>query len=195
MSLKHVRGRHGWGDVEHLVLDGGWGGVGLIQVLEDCLAGVRSHTDANNIRRVWDIDLEDISASHLHPADIGAAIVSIDEARPAGSWRWGGPNWQKNSAPGRLTDLEITAADPQALASRWGGVLGVTPRSIGHDIWELDLAEGVVQVTPGDRDYLSKYTLMHPEPDACLKRAQEAGLPVQNDRFEFAGVQIAFMTD
>lgn len=172
----------------------GLGGYMAIFQTDD-LARVRSHADANAIRRVWNIDLEDISASHLHPADIGAAIVSIDEARPAGAWRWGGPDWEKNSAAGTLKELEVTAADPQSLAARWGGVLNVSSNSIGHDVWELELAEGVIRVVPGPRDYLSKYTLVHPEPEACLERAQTAGLPVQENSFQFAGVQIALLTD
>ena len=45
---------------------------------------LRARVDRLGIRRVWNIDLPDISASHLHPADIGGAIVSVDEARPAG---------------------------------------------------------------------------------------------------------------
>ena len=172
----------------------GLGGYMAIFQTDD-LARVRAHADENKIRRVWDIDLKDISASHLHPADIGAAIVSIDEARPAGSWRWGGPDWEKNSAPGTLQELEITAADPQSLAQRWGGVLNVAPESVGHDIWELQLAVGIVRIISGDRDHLSKYTLIHPEPEACLERARVAGLPVQDASFQFAGVQIALMTD
>ncbi|MEL6414246.1 MAG: hypothetical protein AAFQ15_04820 [Pseudomonadota bacterium] len=172
----------------------GLGGYMAIFQTDD-LARIRSHADANGLRRVWDIDVEDISASHLHPADMGAAIVSIDEARPAGSWRWGGPDWQGNSAPGALLDLEVTAADSETLAARWGGVLDVSPKAIGHDVWELGLSEGVVRVIPGDRDYLSKYTLIHPEPGACLERARQAGLSIQGTSFLFAGVQIALLTD
>lgn len=172
----------------------GLGGYMAIFQTDD-LTRVRNHADANGLRRVWDIDVEDISASHLHPADIGAAIVSIDEARPAGSWRWGGPDWQENSVPGTLLELEVTADDPETLAARWGGVLNVTPRAMGHDVWELGLAEGVVRVIPGDRDYLSKYTLIHPEPAACLERAREAGLSVHGASFQFAGVHIALLTD
>lgn len=161
----------------------------------DNLARVRDHVDANGIRRVWDIDLKDISATHLHPADIGAAIVSIDEARPAGSWRWGGPNWQSAARPGALKLLEVAALNPQDLATRWGGVLGVTATSLGHDIWEIALENGAVRIIPGDRDHLSKYALVHPDPEACLERARLAGLSVQDSGFLFAGVQVSLLTD
>ena len=33
------------------------------------------------IRTVWEMDLPDISGTHLHPADMTAAIVSIDSSR------------------------------------------------------------------------------------------------------------------
>ena len=36
------------------------------------------------MRVVWQIDLPDISGTHLHPADIGGAIVSIDRSEPYG---------------------------------------------------------------------------------------------------------------
>lgn len=42
----------------------------------------------------------DFSAIHLHPKDVGTATVSVDERRPAPSWRGGGPRWQVQ--PGRL---------------------------------------------------------------------------------------------
>ena len=35
----------------------------------DDMAALRSRVDGLGIRRVWNIDLPDISASHLHPAD------------------------------------------------------------------------------------------------------------------------------
>ena len=177
-------------------LDRNQGEGGYMAIFQtDNLERVRAHTDKNSLRRVWDIDASDISASHLHPADIGAAIVSIDEARPVGSWRWGGPDWQENAVPGALKELEITAADPESLAQRWGGVLDVEAVSVGHDVWELALAEGLVRVIPGPRDFLSKYTLKHPNPEACLARAAALGIEVTGASFQFAGVQIALLTD
>ena len=82
----------------YLERHGGDCGYMVMFDLED-LAGARARAEASAIRVVWEIDLPDISGTHLHPADIGGAIVSIDASRPYGSWRWGGPEW--TGLPGR----------------------------------------------------------------------------------------------
>ena len=172
----------------------GLGGYMAIFQTDD-LNAVRARADAREIRRVWNIDLPDISASHLHPADIGAAIVSIDEARPAGSWRWGGPDWQSQSVPGSLCGLEVTCVDPQKMSETWGTVLGATAESIGHQVYALPTADGPIRFVPGARDYLSAYTLRHSAPEACLKRAQTRGLTCSETGFHFAGVQVQLKAD
>jgi hypothetical protein len=95
---------------------------------EDLAAG-RSRAAESGVRTVWKIDLPDISGTHLHPADIGGAIVSIDGSRPYGSWRWGGPQWTgliaDDGAPGRLAGITLAVAEPAAVAARWSHVLGV----------------------------------------------------------------------
>jgi hypothetical protein len=96
--------------------------------LED-LEAARGRAAGHDVRTVWQIDLPDISGTHLHPADIGGAIVSIDGSRPYGSWRWGGPAWTgkigADGAPGRLAGVTLAVADPVAVAARWAHVLGV----------------------------------------------------------------------
>lgn len=169
---------------------GGVGGYMAIFQTDD-LAGVRRRADDLHIRRVWNIDREDISASHLHPADIGAAIVSIDEAHPEGSWLWGGPGWRENSRPGALTRLDVTAKDPQVLSERWGRVLRAPSRAVGHGIYELELGEHIVSFTPGDRDCLSEYRLQHSDVGACLSRARDLGLETDESAFVFLGVRIS----
>lgn len=169
---------------------GGLGGYMAIFQTDD-LNRVRESADAQGIRRVWNIDLPDICASHLHPADIGAAIVSIDEAKPAGSWRWGGPNWQDNATPGILQHLQVTAQNPDEMSEKWGRVLGLSPTSAGHGVYDLALTAGSISFVPGDRDYLSAYTLHHLDPAACLARASERGLNVDADSFQFAGVKVS----
>jgi hypothetical protein len=99
---------------------------------------------------VWSIDLDDISASHLHPADLGGTIVSIDEPRPPDSWRWGGPDWigkAGTGAPGRLAGVTVRVPDPEAVAARWGEVLGVAPGDDG--VLRLDRDQHVA-FEPGD---------------------------------------------
>jgi hypothetical protein len=111
----------------YLQRHGGDGGYMSIFDLED-LDGARSRALELGVRVVWRIDLPDISGTHLHPADMRGAIVSLDQSRPCGSWRWGGPPWTAQIAPaepGRLAGITVAVADPQAVAARWGQVLGV----------------------------------------------------------------------
>ena len=70
------------------------------------------------------IDRPEVTACHVHPRDIGAAIVSFDEMRPAESWLWGGPDWRSNRARhvSRISAVEIQGTDPEALAARWSTV-------------------------------------------------------------------------
>ena len=85
-------------------------------------------------RPVWSIDLEDISATHLHPADMRGALVSIDQPLPPESWRWGGPGWigqAGTGAPGALEGITVAVRHPEAAAERWARVLGA-PESGGE---------------------------------------------------------------
>jgi hypothetical protein len=105
----------------------GDGGYMVIFDLED-LNGARARALERGIRVVWQVDLPDISATHLHPADTRGAIVSLDQSRPYGSWRWGGPDWTEKigtGAPGRLAGISVAVAEPAAVAEIWGDLLGV----------------------------------------------------------------------
>ncbi|HEX3910965.1 MAG TPA: hypothetical protein VHW67_09730 [Solirubrobacteraceae bacterium] len=112
----------------YLVRHGGDCGYMVMFDLED-LTAARKRAAEREIRTVWEIDLPDISGTHLHPADIGAAIVSIDGSKPYGSWRWGGPDWtgqvpEQGGGPGRLAGVTLAVAEPAAVAARWSHVLG-----------------------------------------------------------------------
>lgn len=122
---------------------GGDGGYMVIFDLED-LDGARARAGAAGVRTVWQLDLPDISGTHLHPADMRGAIVSIDQSRPYGSWRWGGPEWTEkigSGPPGRLTGITIAVPDPPAAASRWGEVLGVAVETGAEPRLALDGGE------------------------------------------------------
>jgi hypothetical protein len=110
----------------YLERHGGDGGYMVMFDLED-LEGARSRAAQDGVRVVWEIDLPDISGTHLHPADMRGAIVSMDRSRPYGTWRWGGPEWTERTgqgASGRLAGVTVAVRDPAAVAARWAHVLG-----------------------------------------------------------------------
>lgn len=77
---------------------------------------------ANGVRVVWRGDFDDIRGRHLHPADVGGAIVSLDQPVPNGAWRWGGPAWQAHhdtSVVSAIAGVVVGAIDPHAMSERW----------------------------------------------------------------------------
>jgi hypothetical protein len=105
----------------------------------DDLAGARARAAHLGVREVWAGEFDDITGVHLHPADMGAAIVSLDRPVPPGSWRWGGP-WKRNG-DAHTTGLTLSAREPGALRDRWRAILG-----------SLDLDDGRVEVQAGQED-------------------------------------------
>lgn len=112
---------------------GGDGGYMLMFEVDD-LAGARARARALGIREVFEVDLDDIAEAHLHPADVGGAIVSISRPMPAGAWRWGGPGWEARSVPGGIAGVEVTVVDADAVAGRWQRLLGVEPGAVGAEL-------------------------------------------------------------
>lgn len=121
----------------------------------DDLEGARDRAKDADVRVVWQIDLPDISGTHLHPADMRGAIVSLDQSRPYGSWRWGGPEWTGRTgagAPGRLTGIVVAVREPEPVAARWGEVLGVEVSDGPQPKLELDEAEVSFVAAAEERD-------------------------------------------
>jgi hypothetical protein len=127
----------------YLARHGGDGGYMVLFDVED-LEGARDRATALGVRVVWRVDLPDISGTHLHPADMRGAIVSLDRSNPYGTWRWGGPEWTGRvgeGAPGRLASVTIAVDDPAAVAARWGEVLGVPVSGNRQPLLALDEGE------------------------------------------------------
>jgi hypothetical protein len=128
----------------------GDGGYMVIFQFAD-LDAARARAAALGVRTVWQLDLPDISGTHLHPADTGGAIVSLDRADPPGSWRWGGPDWTGkagNGAPGAIRGMTIEVADPPSTATRWGEFLGADPRELedSYVAFEAGDADRIVEI-------------------------------------------------
>jgi hypothetical protein len=90
----------------------------------------RAHLAGLGLRTVFEVDLDDIRCTHVHPADLGAAIVSFDEAAPPASWRWAGPDWEhqvRTDVVTGLAGIRLTSSDPGRLLARWAAALAVEP--------------------------------------------------------------------
>ena len=99
----------------------GDGGYMAIYEVDDLDRRVECLT-ANDVRIVWSGDLPAIRGRHLHPRDVGGALVSIDQPVPNGSWTWGGPDWtahQDTSVVSGIAGVTVAAADPAAMRARW----------------------------------------------------------------------------
>ena len=137
----------------YLERQGGDTGYMLIFQLDD-LDAARARVVEMGIRVVWQIDLPDISGTHLHPADTGGAIVSLDRADPPESWRWAGPDWTGGAgtgAPGRLEGARLAVGEPEAVAKRWAQMLGVaadgTRIELDGTAIEFEATEGPERLT------------------------------------------------
>ena len=128
----------------------GDGGYMVIFQFDD-LEAARQRAAALGIRTVWQLDLPDISGTHLHPADTRGAIVSLDRADPPGSWRWGGPDWTGkvgNGAPGKIRGVTIEVADPPTAITRWSSFLGADPGELddSYVAFEQGDADRIVEI-------------------------------------------------
>lgn len=97
--------------------DGGYMAIFEVDDLDVREAALR----AAGVRVVWSIDLPDIRARHLHPRDVGGAIVSIDQPVPNGTWRWAGP-WRAHAETTVVTAIagvDVAAVEPAAMRARW----------------------------------------------------------------------------
>ena len=147
------------------------------------------------VRRVWAKDLPDIRATHLHPKDIGGAIVSIDQPTPAASWRWGGPDWKLQAdaaAQQRVVGVNVGAEDPPAMARRWSQVLGLGAPAAHGATQRLVLDGGWIDFEPvaAHGEGITGYTLAVAQRDAVLVRARELGLVVACNAVTLFGTRV-----
>ncbi len=126
---------------------GGDGGYMVILQVDD-LAEIRRHLAAAEVRVAFEAAGENITGLHLHPRDVGGAILSVDETRdPLGwdDWPWAGPAWRDHVGTGEVETIaavEIEAHDPVGMAARWAGALGAQDRLEDNS---LVLDEGLIQ--------------------------------------------------
>lgn len=135
---------------------GGDGGY-MVLIQTDDLDEIRRRIERTGTRLVYTAEGESILGLHLHPRDVGGAIVSVDRAEPAEDWEWAGPAWRDHVCTDTVTTIdavEIQADDPAAMAQRWaeaiGGVVEVIGGAVGDQAGGATLRfdRGAVRFVP-----------------------------------------------
>ena len=134
----------------------------------DDLARDRARLERLGVRIVWQASHPDMSSVQLHPKDIGAAIVSLDQATPPSSWRWAGPGWNasaSSTAAPRILEATIQARHPAIMAQRWCEVLGLEAPQETGDNWRVPISEGALNFARSldGRETITEYVIAVPE--------------------------------
>ncbi len=156
----------------------------------------RARVESLGVRIAWEAAQGDAATLHLHPRDVGGAILSLDWMDPAESWRWAGPRWReaRRSALGTgIAGVEIQAQDPEAMARRWGEVLAQPARRVG-DARVIELPDGgsirFVAERDGRGEGVSSLLVAAADPESVRRRAGARGVLRDDGAVELCGVCI-----
>lgn len=174
----------------------GGDGPYMVMLQTDRLDADRARIAALGIRVAWQLDLDDIRDTHLHPADVGGAILALDDAQPPASWRWGGPDWARHvrtDVARTVTGVELTAPDPGPLAERWGRILDLPVGRHGAGRRTIALAPGHLGFSAGDGPRISAYEIAVADPARVRAAAIARGLPVHDGGVTVAGTRLVLV--
>jgi catechol 2,3-dioxygenase-like lactoylglutathione lyase family enzyme len=158
---------------------GGDGGYMVILQTSD-LEGARRRLVDQGVRVVDQFDGDGVHFTHLHPKDVGGAILSIDAMVPPSRWQWGGPDWERNVRTDVSVGIvggELQGADPDAMSARWAAVLGL-PREAAGQGWRIQVDGGELRFVvdrDGRGDGLRGFDVAVKDPAAVRDRAAARG--------------------
>ena len=168
---------------------GGDGGYMVIIQVDD-FDKTKSLVHDNEIEIVWDTDLPEAKAIHLHPKQMGGAIVSLDWMNPKESWKWAGPEWNKyitDDIKG-IDGVEIQANNPEEMFNRWKDILDAS--NINESERKIYLDNTWISfIDEDDRGSgISAFSLITDNKELLISKAKEFGF-LQEDNIVIGGVK------
>ena len=168
---------------------GGDGGYMVIIQVDD-FDKTKSLVHGNEIEIVWDTDLPEAKAIHLHPKQMGGAIVSLDWMNPKESWKWAGPEWNKyitDDIKG-IAGVEIQANNPEEMFNRWKDILDAS--NINESEKKIYLDNTWISFTDEDDrgSGISAFSLITDNKELLINKAKEFGF-LQEDNIVIGGVK------
>jgi len=171
--------------------DGGYMVILQVDDLAQALARVK-----NAAARIADqMDKDGAAFTHIHPKDIGGAILSLDRMVPKERWEWGGPQWQSHVCTDtsvKVAGAELQAKDPARMAARWAQVLG---RAASEDagVWRIRLDDGEIRFAvdgDGRGEGLGAFDVVVRDVEAVRATAAARGLLDRNGTIVLAGTRV-----
>ena len=168
---------------------GGDGGYMVIIQVDD-FDRSKSLVNDYKIGIVWDTDLPEAKAIHLHPKQMGGAIVSLDWMNPKESWKWAGPEWNKyitDDIKG-IDGVEIQANNPEEMFNRWKDILDAS--NINESEKKIYLDNTWISFTDEDDrgSGISAFSLITDNKELLISKAKEFGF-LQEDNIVIGGVK------
>jgi hypothetical protein len=173
---------------------GGDGGYMVILQVDDMKAA-RELAASKGVRFADAFDGDGYGFTHLHPKDVGGAILSLDEMVPYDRWEWGGPNWKANvktDVATKIVAAEVQAEDPDSMSKRWAEVLG-RARTGGGEAWTIPLEDGEIRFRPvadGRGEGVGGFDVAVRDPAAVFAAAKARGLVEEGDQIVLCGARV-----
>ena len=166
--------------------DGGY----MIIIQVDDFEISKGLVEKKNIGVVWKTDLPEAKAMHLHPKQMGGAILSLDWMNPKESWKWAGPNWEKNisgSLKG-IDGVEIQSDNPELMQETWLRILGNVKSDQDNRILLDNTWIKFTEATDGRGPGISAFSLKAENSDEIIERAESLGF-LLNGTITIGGVK------
>jgi hypothetical protein len=171
--------------------DGGY--MVILQV--DDMAQARARVKNASARIADQTDKDGAAFTHVHPKDIGGAILSLDSMVPKERWEWGGPHWQSHVCTDtsvKLAGAELQAKDPAQMAARWAQVLGCAA-TLDAGVWRIRLDDGEIRFSlerDGRGEGLGSFDVVVRDIDAVRAKAAARGLLDPDGAVVLAGTRV-----
>ena len=166
--------------------DGGY----MVIVQVDDVDAQRAHVDKLGVNVVWETDRGTAKAFHMHPSDVGGAILSFDQMTPPESWQWAGPGWEERRAANGsgLYSVDLQSSDPAAMSKRWSKVFD---RPVFGNTMQLEGGKiNFVAAEDGRGPGLTAIDLVATDKESAISAARQHKLPVDGDEIKICGTKI-----
>jgi hypothetical protein len=170
----------------------------IVQVAD--LAAARARMERERIRIVFEHahPAGHTATIHLHPRDVGGAILSLDVSDPPESWDWAGPDWSRHVRRGVVSGLAgatLASDAPAGLAAHWASLLDRPAAALGGGVFAIALDGATLRFVParGRGEGFTGIDLVETSRAArvrALAAARERGLRVEGDALWIAGTAI-----